>query len=242
MAKMLTSSSTKKQLSKKLLQILQDRRGFTLIEILVALFLMTLVFTFVTNVNFTQRQEMDEITNNLERAIRFSANETAIRNVIVRIHFELGKETQTYSVEYGPDGQFVIPARSETEVIVLSTAEEEEIKKEKGSLNKKFNRVRELGDEKPALPKSIRLIAIGTRKNKAFFQGDDAAIYFFPNGEKDESIIILGNESEAIGISTEAFSTDIKRWVKPVSEDKTDELIDRQDKAAKEIFDEWLKA
>ena len=217
--------------------------GFSLLEILVALFLMTLVFTFVTNVNFTERQALDDITNNLERAIRYSVNETAIRNVIVRIHFNLGQGSgaQEYTVEYGPDGSFVMPAPRESSTAVLSQAEEEALEAESKKLNKQFNRVRELFDETPKFPNNVRLIAIGTKKNKEFYQGQEAALYFFPNGEKDEGIILFGNEAEVVGLGIPAFTFDINKIVKPLVDNPTDELPERQDKLAKEIFEQWLR-
>lgn len=218
--------------------------GFSLLEILVALFLMTLVFSFVTNVNFTERQALDDITNNLERAIRYSINETAIRNVVIRLHFKLGQDgsgTQEYKVEYGPSGNFVLPAPRESSTVVLSEAEEKALEQETKQLNKKFNRVRELFDETPKFPKSVRLIAVGTKKNKEFYQGQEAALYFYPNGEKDEGIILFGTEAEVIGLAIPAFTFDLEKIVRPLADNPSDELPERQDKLAKEIFEEWLR-
>ncbi|OFZ14468.1 MAG: hypothetical protein A2X86_15850 [Bdellovibrionales bacterium GWA2_49_15] len=217
--------------------------GFSLLEILIALVLMTFVFSFVTNVNFTDRQALDDITSNLERAIRYSSNETAIRNVIVRLHFNLGQGSgpQEYKVEYGPDGNFVMPAPRESSSVVLTEAEEKALEQETKQMNKKFNRVRELFDETPQFPKSVRLIAVGTKKNKEFYQGQEAAIYFYPNGEKDEGIILFGTEAEVVALAIPAFTFDIDKIVRPLVDNPNDELPERQDKLAKEIFEEWLR-
>ncbi len=217
--------------------------GFSLLEILVALFLITMVFSLVSNVNFTDRQAIDDLTNNLERAIRYSVNETAIRNVIIRLHFTIspGSGPQTYTVEYGPDGQFVLPAQRESTSIVTTLAEEKAQQDETKRINKQFNRVRELFDETPKFPNNVHLIALGTKKNKEFYQGQEGAIYFYPNGEKDESIILFGTEKEVVGLSIPAFTLDVDKIVRPIPQDATEELVEKQERVAKEIFEEWLK-
>jgi len=221
--------------------MLRRQEGFSLIEILVALFLMTLIFNFVTNVNFTDRQALEEVSNNVERAIRFAANETAIRNVIVRMHFKMGGDKQDYTVEYGPDGQFVIPMKRDTSIVLSEAEEAEELKKQE-EVNKKFNKVRELSDDRIALPKQVRMIAATSLKANEFYQGDEFSWYFFPNGEKDEGMAFFATETEVLGIGIEAFTSNVQKVYRPVPNDPDDqrvELVERQDRLAKEMYEEW---
>ena len=48
----------------------------------------------------------------MERAIRFSGSEAALRNTLIRLQIKLGNEenpNQSYSLQYGPEGSFVLP-------------------------------------------------------------------------------------------------------------------------------------
>jgi len=223
------------------LSVLKGRHGFSLIEILVALFLTALLFGLVSTSNFTTRQKADEVISNLERAIRFSLNEATIRNVIIRLHINLEKEPQEYTVEYGPSDNFVIPVSKVKPSAVLSLKEEEQLKAETQALNKKFNSVSELSDKPLKLGTGLRLIAVGTSKDQTWHNEYSASIYFYPSGQKDNAIIFLGTEDEVISLALDTFTLDLVRDYRLLPEGNADDLAERQNNLSKEMFEEWIK-
>jgi prepilin-type N-terminal cleavage/methylation domain-containing protein len=217
------------------------QRGFSLIEILVGLGLMTVVFMIVSSVNFTSRQSLDEVLDNIERAMRYSVNEAALKNVMIRLHFNMEKDTHTYSVEYGPDGDFVLPVSPYTAKSDLSIKEMEKFRKQTENLNRKFNRVREFQDKAREFPYGIKLLGMGSSIEKRLVRDYHAAVYISPTGEKDSVIIIVGSEDEVVGLTIDPFSLEMQREYRALPEGDSDDLADRQDSVAKEMYEEWLK-
>jgi len=91
---------------------------------------------------------MEEAISNIERAIRFSVGESALRNVITRVQFDLDKDPQELSVEYGPDDSFVLPPSEERIMGVETegTKESEEFEKRAKKINQSFNKVSEFSE------------------------------------------------------------------------------------------------
>jgi len=113
-------------------------KGFTLLEILIALGLMSLVFSFALNYNFSSRQLLEAEVKKIERAIRYSGDETSLRNKIIRIKFDLEKTPQSFTIEYGPDDNFVLPAKKYPEKDSLTETQIEKIEQDLKKIDKKF--------------------------------------------------------------------------------------------------------
>ena len=64
---------------------INNDKGFSLIEILVAITLVSVVFGIFASFSFNTTDDLEEATDNVERAIRFSIDEAALRNVIVEL-------------------------------------------------------------------------------------------------------------------------------------------------------------
>lgn len=222
-------------------KVFNNREGFTLIEILVALFVLTLIFTFVTGGGFTLRQKLDESLEDIERAIRFSEDEAALRNTITRVHFFLDEAPQQYAVEYGPDDKFIIPAAPEAITKTASQADEEEERKKIESINKKFSKVQEFQEKNKALNDVVRIVGVGSSLDPEFITDFHASLYIYPTGEKDAGFIAIATDEEVVGLSIEPFSRNFKREYQTIEMNETDELVEVQLSIAQEMFTRWLK-
>lgn len=222
-------------------QVIKNQKGFSLIEILVAITLVSVVFGIFASFSFNSADDLDEATNNVERAIRFSVDEAALRNVIVRTRFYLDDRPQKLSVEYGPDDSFVIPL-SQIEEKDSSVLNKEANDKKDKDFNKKFNRVPEFSDGPKEFKDNVRLIAVGSSLTGLMFLDGQASIYAYPTGEKDGGIIILGTNEEVVGVTFRPFLLGFDKIRKYLDVDTAlDDIPEEQDGLAKEMFESWLK-
>jgi hypothetical protein len=201
---------------------------------------MSLVFTFISNGGFSLRQNLDEALDDIERAIRFSEDESALRNTITRIHFFLDSNPQEFTVEFGPDDKFIIPA-APPEITSKSLKDEEIEKKKTEDLNKKFSSVKEFSEKKMEVPDSIKIIGIGSSMEKELIIDFHASLYVYPSGEKDAGFIIVSSDAEMVGLSIEPFSRTYTREYIKIEKSDSEELIDTQLRMAKEMYEKWLK-
>lgn len=218
---------------------LTESSGFSLIEILIVLFLVSIVLSLATSFNFTDRQAIEEELNLLERSIRFGIDDSAIKNVMYRIHFNLDDSPQSYSLEYGPDDNFILPPPLLVKLEQLNLKERAVFEKEVEKINKQFTRVKELNDGKHKLEEEVRIIGIGLPHYPELFTEFHASLYIYPTGEKDNGLIILANDQEVIGISIDPFSREIERFYKTTQLQGGEEVADRQLEDAYEMFNSW---
>ncbi len=217
------------------------RAGFSLIEILVTLFIIVLVFSLASNINFTNRHALEEALEKFERAVRFSQGESALRNAMVRIHFDLDKGPQTWSVEYGPDDRFVIPIFKFSSDIMTGLKEQEDYKRVVTTTNKSFNKIKEFQDKEESVPDSVKIIGIGSVLEKRLITQFETSIYFYPSGEKDDALIILATDNEIVALFIDAYGPNIKRQYIALEGVQDAEKEEKQDQLAKEIFESWRK-
>ena len=77
------------------------------------------------------RRDLKEARNKITRAVRFSESEASFRNALVRLYIKLGSEenpNQSYTLQYGPQGSFVLPRIQKGKNLTESEREEEEKK------------------------------------------------------------------------------------------------------------------
>ncbi|MBT7767898.1 MAG: prepilin-type N-terminal cleavage/methylation domain-containing protein [Bdellovibrionales bacterium] len=216
--------------------------GFSLIEVLVALFLLSMIFGLVSMDNNNFRREMNKVVNNLESAIRFAVDEAALKNSIVRIHFYLDRSPQEYRVEVGPDSSFLLPSDISPPPHNSSLAAHDEFKQKQEILNKQFNPVREFQEQAHQLPDDIQIVAVGNGSDDTMINDIQTSIYIYPTGEKDAAIIILGSEEELISLSIDPFTMNLERKYLPLStEGTTQSLPEIQLDQATSIFTQWLQ-
>ena len=217
-------------------------RGFTLIEILVALTIMALTFAIIIRPSFNSRNDLDETLANLEAAIRFAMDESSMRNAVVRLHFKWEESNASYNVQYGPSDNFILPAK--TKELVTSKEEDEKAKKKEDSVNARFHKIREFEDGDKKFPHNVHLIGVGTKSTGKLSTFAETSIYIFSTGEKDGAFIALGTDEEiAVLKMDEASSNMIRDYQKLDASDvrDTDELIGIQNKVAQDLFEKWLK-
>tara|TARA_R110002072_G_scaffold276051_1_gene437436 strand:- start:177414 stop:178103 length:690 start_codon:yes stop_codon:yes gene_type:complete len=222
------------------------QQGFSLIEILVALGLIALVIsTFTTSSGmFSNRQKLDESLDSIRRAIRFSQDEAALKNKIVRIRFLLDKRPQEFAVEFGPSDNFVIPKSIVGQAEVSSLKEQEELEAEKKSIDKKFSKVDEFQEDNYEFSEKVRIISYGSTLFKSLVSEGDVSMYFYPSGEKDSALIFLATDEELSSLSIPSFTMDFETEYMVNSEEVSgslDELIETYTDKAKGIFEKWLK-
>ncbi len=218
-----------------------NNQGFTLIEILVALVLIALASSIAISHPFSSRKDLDKEVNSIERAIRFMSDEAALKNTVIRLHFILNKEPQEYAVEYGPSDSFILPPKPEFETKVETKEEEEKKAKESQSINQKFNKISEFQDKNSEMPENIKIVGVATPQSEKLQYSGEVSIYSFPNGEKDEALVILGSDEDIISIKVNAFSMKIEHQVYNLGPTTEKDLLEKQQEKAKEVFEKWKK-
>lgn len=223
-------------------EAIRDQNGFSLIEILVALFLVGIIVATLnySGITGTPHEKLEDALFNIERAVRFAQDEAALRNVITRVQFSMGEPPHKMSVEYGPDDNFVLPKKLIQQSAVTSLAEAEERDKVKGELDKKFNKVSEFKDGDYEFPDGVSFVALGSDLYQKMITEDTASVYIYPTGERDSAIIVLGTDEEVASLSVEAFIGDFE-WEFLRIDTGVGDLIEVQLEGAKELYDKWLK-
>lgn len=228
--------------------MIQDKghyqHGFSLLEVLIALAIVALTMTTIsvsTGV-FSTHKKLEETIGNLERALRFSSDEAAIRNRVIRLRLLLDKKPQEFVVEFGPDEKFIIPKSILEQTEASSLSEIEELQKEKKDINKKFSKVDEFQEDNFILNEDIKIVSIGSKLHKKIITEGEFSLYFFPTGEKDSAIIFLGTDEEMAHLSNESFTNDTdKRFILRAEVSADEDYLEAYQKEAKDIFEAWLK-
>lgn len=236
--KVLMPTSQVMQSKKK--SILKNRDGFSLIEILISLFLISLIFFSIpSSYTNSETQLLGTTVDDFQRAIRFSSQEAILRNSIVRLKIDLDKTPQEYSVEYGPKDAFVLPEF--TDDTSQSLADEETNKKKNTDLDSKFAKVPEFEDTSRPLDENIRILGVATSYRNALLKTSVANIYFYPSGERDSAIIILSSSVEMAALDIEPYSDKINTMFKAMDLGTSNE--DPEDfklKLAETTYKDWL--
>ena len=214
-------------------------RGLTLLEILVALSLAALAMGLVIGDFGITRKKLEALAEDMERAIRFASDESALRNTIVRLNFILDQETQEYAVEFGPSGSFVLPRIETLSEDDLSLREKEKYRENKEKLSGRFNRIEEF--EKKTLDKNLKIVGIGTSLQNRFISDPSASVYHYPTGERDDAIIILASQEEILALVIGSFSLEFQRIFRPVIIDDGEDEEDALLRIGMEIYDKWKK-
>jgi len=222
-------------------KLLKSNQGFTIVEILIALFLIVLVLSMAMSNPFSSNDDLVKQSDDIERGLRFMSDESALRNSVVRMHFMLSKAPQEYAIEYGPSDNFILPPEPEFETTSMSKEEEDKLAKLNKDTNMKFNKVQEFQDSNTEVSDNVKIIGIGSGSSKRFKSTGDASIYSFASGEKDDALVILANDESVISLEILPFTNKIERKMVKLETSGNRELIDLQNEKAKEIFEQWLK-
>lgn len=222
------------------MKIIRSNQGFTVIEILIALLLITIVMAVAISDPFSGSKELDKEVEHVQRAIRFMGDEAVLKNSVIRFHFFLDKEPQEYAIEYGPSDQFVLPPEDEAPE-TLSIEEAEKAEKENKDLNLKFNKVKEFQESNYEVNENVRIVAIGQASSNELKTKGEVSLYAFATGEKDQAIIFVGNETSVVSLEIEPFTNNVNKNTYPLDSSSNLDMIEAQNKKAKEIFESWAK-
>lgn len=217
-----------------------SQRGFSLVEILVALVLAAMIFLAVPSSDTAQRhRDLKTAVDDLDRAIRFASNESVLRNTVVRLTISLEKSPVEYTVEYGPAGNLPLPDMPE-EKASKSLADEKVETDKRAALDKQFNKVEEFEDIKHEIAQTVEIIAMASTSQKRLFKDGDASIYFYPTGEKDGGIIFFSTNEEIAYLEIAPFLTETNAVFEPINTSSVAKLDDILQTRVDEVYKEWL--
>jgi prepilin-type N-terminal cleavage/methylation domain-containing protein len=221
---------------------LKNDHGFTLMEVMIALLLISIIFISIPSTNpITLRAKLEETIDNLDRAVRFAQNESILRNAITRIRINFAEEPVKFAVEYSTKANLTLPTPN-VEENKLSIKEREELAKQQNKINSQFSKVDEFMDKEQEVPEDVAILGIGTSAREKLIDEGTAAIYFYPTGEKDAAVIFITTEEEIAALKIPAFRDDTKVDYKIFSEQELENLEDSQENSMDEMFEEWLKS
>lgn len=235
---MRTSTSTRKGITKPKKT---SQSGFTLIEILIALALMSLVFSFALNYNFTSRQALETEAKKIERAINYSSDESTLRNKIVRIKFNLEDSPQKFDIEFGPDDNFVLPAKKYPEKENLTESQIEEIEAELKALDKNYIPIKDINEENLKIDESIQIIGIGIPEDQKIIFDFYPSVHFYPSGEKDPVLIFLASDEEILALVVSPYLTNVDKIYRTLEINEYDEIDDVKYNTMVSIFEEYMQ-
>ena len=228
----------------KILVDLQEKifnRGFTLLEILVTLFIAALITLALSSGGFVGRERLEEVINTLERTYRFAMDEAVLRNRIVRLHFYLDRNPQEYTVEYGQDAHFVIPSSILARGERRSLQEEEDLQETQQNVNKQFTRIEEFAEGGRKIPENILITGIGSGLHKVLVSEGEISLYIYPDGEKDSSFVAVSDNADLVVMTTDAFTNDMNIEQRPITDITEDNVLEKTFELTKELFDQWIK-
>ena len=206
-----------------------------------------MVAVFITGQGLSSHDELESVMNDIERAVLFATDEATLRGRIIRIRFNLNEDPQEWRVEVGPGNDFLLPLNVKMQG-PESEEEREAFSQAREKLNKQFSKIREFGGGLLKLPNSVSILGVGLSSTLQT-EGENS-LYFYPTGEKDPGLLILGTREDIGLLEIEAFTTHFVREIVPLErapeedwefEDKDDRVFKAQQKHAQKIFEGWLK-
>jgi prepilin-type N-terminal cleavage/methylation domain-containing protein len=216
-----------------------SEKGFSLIEILVALVLAALIFLAVPTSDTVQKhRDLKTAVDDLDRSVRFAGNEAVLRNTVVRLRISLDKNPVEYTVEYGPAGNLPLP---DMPVKSNKSLQDEKAEAEKrASLDRQFTKVEEFEDIKHEISEDVTILGMASTSQKELVKEGEATLYFYPTGEKDGGIIIFSTVEEIAYLEVAPFLSETNSVFQPLKTSGVAKLEDILQTKMEEVYKEWL--
>jgi prepilin-type N-terminal cleavage/methylation domain-containing protein len=216
---------------------LNKQSGFTLIEVLVALLLVSLVMLLWPAGADESHQELTSTVESVERSLQFAANESILRNTVVRLRISLEKSPVEYTVEYGPAGNLPLPDMPEdtTKSLAQEKAEQDKL----SLLDKQFTKVEEFEDLKVELSDEVTILGVAATSQKKLITGGEASVYFYPTGEKDGALIFFSTIKEMAWVEVQPFLSETKATYEALDTKRVAKLEDVLQTRMDEVYKEW---
>lgn len=215
-----------------------NNKGFTLLEVLIALLLVAMIFlAFPTSDTVKAHRDLVSTVDSLNRSLKFAANESILRNSVVRLRISLEKAPVEYTVEYGPSGNMPLPDMPEKSV--KSLAEEKDEKDKLSFIDKQFTKVEEFEDFKVELSEEVTILGVASSSQKKLITGGEASIYFYPTGEKDGALIFFSTTEEIAWLEVEPFLSETNSTYEILDPKRVAKLEDVLQTRMDEVYKEW---
>lgn len=220
-------------------QVLSDR-GFSLIEILVALLLVSLVvLAFPTDDQTEKHRNLQTAVADIERAIGFASNESILRNTVVRLRISLEKLPIEYNVEYGPPGNMPLPDMPDS-LKPGSLEDDKIIKDAQANLDKNFTKVTEFEDIRHEFSEDVTISGVATTYQKKILTKGEASIYFYSTGEKDGALIFFATDQETAYIEVQPFLSENRTVFETLDPDRVAKKDDILQTKMDEVYNKWI--
>ena len=208
--------------------------AFSLIEIMVSMALISLIVIIVIRNPSSDHKDLNDFLNNIERTIHFASDESGLKNNFLRINFNLDSDRPTLSLEYSDNPNLVIDDQFE--------ARNKEDKSKHVNKKSNFSKVIEFEENKFEFPVNIRIIGIATGLSKNIVTEGTIPYYFYPTGEKDSALIILGTNSEMAYLEVFPYKRNFYKQYIQLDDDINDDNYEEKTKEiATDIYKEWIK-
>lgn len=215
-------------------------KGMGLIEILVALTIAALLFYVSVSVpGPSDRNDLEQAMDTIEKIINFSINESILRNRITRTHFNLTEEIPQIMVEFNSDHEFVLPDVKKYDGKSLGILEREAKARLVNKINSKFKQIEELDTGQLKIPSTVRILGIATSSRPSFITDEETALYVYPTGEQDRALIIFASFEQVSALMTEPYTGEVKREYATITTEN--DLEKEYEKVVEKIFNNWSR-
>lgn len=220
--------------------LIRGEKGFSLLELMVALMLIGTVFLlFPSDTSDGLHAKLEKSLSAIQRAIRFAANESIVRNSVVRLTFKYDENPVQYVVETTEGSE--VPRLAPVDLGKLSMQERELYIKAQQAYDRQYVAIAEFEDQVKELPEDVILLGVGTQYSNRLVSDSNVSIYFYPTGEKDSALIVLGTEDEIATLDIPSFEMETDRQYYSYTEGELSLGEDFIERKARNLYEEWKR-
>lgn len=227
--------------------------GFSFIEILLGLILVSLIFVSFRYFTVSPKDHLRFTVEKLEKIVQFANQEAIMRGSIVRLRFSFDKLPQEWNLEYGPDGDFILPslekyANNEDKLSLMDQERRDKIIQE---TDNKFQPIPDFPQGHEQIPAEVIVLGLATSTRKDLINFGNSALYFYPTGEKDAALILLAvtvkSQLQIAQIQIQAYLPTVNIQYFPIElspdmvETNSQEVEQILLQKSKELHQQWLK-